>query len=252
MITEGVTVRVEPAPGTSVTVVRYDSLTNTSDVRDGSPPVETLLSGMGVSARVTTSCTLPVRAGFGLSAAAVSAVAVAADALFDLGLTPAQCAAAAHAAEIEHRTGLGDVAAVQGGGRDWRATAGIRAPVKRDFDISSPLAACSFGDLPSPGVLRSPGHMARVVRAFPGRAPGSPVDLLLLSRRFAEASGLITPAVRAALVACDRAGIPASMTMLGNGVFALGPGARQVLSRFGTTHSLHMAAGGVRLLEVRR
>jgi pantoate kinase len=69
-------------------------------------------------------------------------------------------------------------------------------------------------------------------------------DFFRLSRVFAEKSGCITPRVREGLAACDRAGIPASMTMLGEGVFARGEGARGVLAPFGEILTLEVSDAG--------
>ena len=91
--------------------------------------------------------------------------------------------------------------------------------------------------------------MARVRSAFPVAEPLDLAGLVQVSRDFADASGLETVRVGAALAACDDAGVPASMTMLGDGVFAIGPGAEDALARFGRVRRLHVAAGGFRLLE---
>jgi pantoate kinase len=94
--------------------------------------------------------------------------------------------------------------------------------------------------------------MERIDGAFPGRCPGDIEDLFGLSRSFAEASGLITPRVREILSACDRAGVRASMTMLGEGVFALGEAASPVLSSFGRVFRLRVAGRGFSRGEVIR
>jgi pantoate kinase len=92
--------------------------------------------------------------------------------------------------------------------------------------------------------------MERVNRAFPGSCPGSIDELITLSREFAEKSGLITPDVRLALDLCDAAGVPASMTMLGNGIFAIGDDILPVLSGFPGFFSLEVATNGPCLLKV--
>jgi pantoate kinase len=94
--------------------------------------------------------------------------------------------------------------------------------------------------------------MARIDRAFPGRCPRDIGDFFRLSRSFADASGLVTPRVGAVLAACDRAGVPASMTMLGEGVFALGEEAAGVLAPFGKVHRLRVADRGFTPAEVAR
>ena len=253
VIGEGVTTTIWPSDDTEVTVERRDPvLRNVIEVFHASPPIRYLLSRMGVTARVKTVCSLPIGAGFGLSAAALLSTATAANALFRLSLGATECGALAHEAEILHKTGLGDIAACMGGGRDCRKGAGIMAEIKREHDSPASLCAVVFGPLPSPEVLGSPGAMARVVRAFPGRCPGDIADFFRLSRKFTEESGLATPQVLSALGACDDAGIPSTMTMLGNGVFASGDGAFPLLSRLGEAFLLHPADEGVRLLEVGR
>jgi pantoate kinase len=87
-----------------------------------------------------------------------------------------------------------------------------------------------------------------VSRAFPGTCPGTIEELIDLSRKFAEESGLITPEVRHALDLCDQAEVRASMTMLGNGIFAAGENAFPVLSGLSPVFSLRVATSGPRLL----
>lgn len=252
VIREGVTTTVRPADAVEISVERRDPVTGAVlDVLTSAPPVEYLLGHMGVTARVKTECTLPIGAGFGLSAAALLSTATAVNELFSLFLSPFECGELAHEAEIVHKTGLGDVAACMGGGRDCRKGAGIRAEIDRNYDIPDTLCAVVFGPLPSPRVLGSPDAMDRVIRAFPGRCPRDTGDFFRLARKFAIESGLATTEVLHALTACDEAGIPATMTMLGNGVFACGKKAYQVLSSLGDTFVLHPAETGVCLVEAR-
>jgi pantoate kinase len=253
VIQEGVTTTLWPADATEITVERRDPVSRQIiEVLRTSPPITYLLERLAVTASVRTECSLPIGAGFGLSAAALLSTATAANALFNLSLTTQECGAYAHEAEIVHRTGLGDIAACMGGGRDCRRGAGTGADIERTWDLHAPLCAVVFGALPSPQVLGSLEAMARVTRAYPGRCPTDALDFFRLSRRFAEESGLLTPQVLGALSACDHAGVPATMTMLGNGIFACGEGAFNLLSRMGEAFLLHPAEGGVHLLEVGR
>jgi pantoate kinase len=249
VISEGVTACAEPGERTFVVIRRLDRDNRLIEQSTGSPPVEYALAGLGVQARITTSCRLPIGAGFGMSAAALLASITAADHLLGLGLHREEIAARAHEAEVVHRTGLGDVAACQGGGFDVRKQPGIHAEIARMFPADCKLCALSFGPIPTPSVLDSPDAMARVAAAFPEGYPASVADLFRLSRRFTERSGLITGDVRAVLEACDEDGVPASMTMLGNGVFACGDRARGTLARFGEVYEFTVARAGVHLLE---
>jgi pantoate kinase len=231
VISEGVRSTVEEARETSIRVVRQGHATA------GSPPVEYALERLGVAARVTTECRLPIGAGFGLSAAALLAT-----------LSADEVAAYAHEAEVLHRTGLGDVAASRAGGVVCRTGAGIHAEITRIYP-EEPLYAVSLGALPTASVLSSDEAMARIAAAYPDRCPRDLPDFCRLSRGFAERSGLVAPEVRRVLDACDAAGVPASMTMLGNGVFACGKAAERVLSGLGEVYTLHVAHRGAYLIE---
>jgi pantoate kinase len=149
-----------------------------------------------------------------------------------------------------HHTGLGDVAACQGGGRDFREGAGISAPITRYFDTREPIFALHFGPLPSSEVLSSPEALRRVAGAYPGGIPDTPRRFFELSRAFAENSGLITPEVGEVLAHCKQEGVPASMTMLGNGVFSLGVRGGEIFSGYDEVYELRLAETGPRITGI--
>jgi pantoate kinase len=251
VIGDGVEAVVSSATTTSVTIHRVSRGGAILELYEGSPPLEYALDRLGLHARVVTRCRLPIGAGFGCSAAALLATLSAASALFSLELSREEIAELAHEAEVVHRTGLGDVAALQGGGLVCRSGPGIHAGITRLHSDNGPLMALSFGPLPTPAVLGSAEAMARVTEAFPGRCPRDIADFLSLSRSFSEKSGLITPLVRQALAGCDRRGVPASMTMLGEGVFACGTEAEEALLPFGTPFPLTISPHGFTSAEVK-
>jgi len=247
VIGEGVTVEAVPSAYPHVGIcVRGPNGTVTRT--EGSPPVEYLMERLGVSADLTTFCSLPIGAGFGLSAAVLLASGTALSALFRLGLSRATIATIAHEIEVHFRTGLGDVAAEQGGGVVVRRTPGIAGEILR-HRTGDTLFAVSFGPILTRTVLDSDEVMARVQSAFPRSEPSDPESLVRTSRAFAEASGLVDRRVRAVLEACDGAGVPASMTMLGEGVFAVGTDAPGVLASFGPVYRLPVAIRGFCLLD---
>ncbi len=84
--------------------------------------------------------------------------------------------------------------------------------------------------------------MERVSSAFPKTTPENVEDFFLLSRHFAEQSGLMTREVKKVIRRCDAAGVPSGMTMLGNGVFAYGRKARDVLLPFGHVYEFHVVS----------
>jgi pantoate kinase len=251
VISEGVTSTVTLAGSTSVSVNRKDETGNLICHSPASPPLEYVLEKLGIAVSVTTECRLPIGAGFGLSAAALLATITAVNRCKKLGLTPHDIAALAHEAEVIHRTGLGDVAACQGGGRVVRSGPGIDAPITRSFDLAEPLYAVSFGPILTPSVLGSREQMDRISAAFPLNPPIDGKDFFRISRLFAETSGLLTGEAGAVIRHCTDNGIPASMTMLGNGVFAYGEKARDILSASGDVYAFTVAKAGVRVVGVR-
>lgn len=249
VISEGVTATVEPSDRTSVCIRRRRYRKSPFEVSRGSALLEHVMENLKVSASVVTECNLPIGAGFGLSAAALLATLTALNRLYDLGMSADDRAQCAHAAEVTHRTGLGDVAACQGGGRVIRCGPGIHGLIERRYDMPEPLFAVSFGPIHTPAVLGSPAQMDRINAAFPKMKPESIEDFFSLSHQFAERSGLITREVREVIRLCDAQGVPSGMTMLGNGVFAYGKRAREVLLPFGQVYELHVSATGARIVE---
>jgi pantoate kinase len=251
VISEGVMATVTPTDFTSVSVNRKDKSGKLVQYSRTSPPLEYILEKIGVTVSVTTECCLPIGAGFGLSAAALLATLTAVNRSNNLGLTPHDIAALAHEAEVVHRTGLGDVAACQGGGRVVRSGPGIDAAITRSFDLPEPLYAVSFGPISTPTVLGSREQMECVGAAFPPGPPENAGDFFKISRQFAENSGLLTKEAGAVIRQCADNNVPASMTMLGNGVFAYGRKARDVLSASGDVYAFTVAKAGTRIVWVR-
>lgn len=250
VISEGVTAHVTRAGSCEIVVRRADEKGNILCEVSRSPPLAYLMERLSVTVRIETVCHLPISAGFGLSAASLVASALAINSLCDLGLSREECFTIAHEAEIVHHSGLGDVAACQGGGRDFREGAGIYAPITRYFDIREPLFALHFGPLPSSNVLSSPEALRRVARAYPGGIPDSPNRFFDLSRAFARNSGLLTPEVSDILAHCEQEGVPASMTMLGNGVFSLGLRGGEIFSAYDGVYELRLAETGPRITGI--
>jgi pantoate kinase len=251
VISEGVKARVTPADSTSVSVNRKEKAGNLVHYSHTSPPLEYVLEKIGITASVTTECRLPIGAGFGLSAAALLATLTAVNQSESLGLTPHDIAALAHEAEVVHRTGLGDVAACQDGGRVVRSGPGIDGTITRSFDLPELLYAVSFGPISTPTVLGSREQMERVAAAFPPGPPEDARDFFRISRQFAESSGLLTREAAAVIQRCADNNVPASMTMLGNGVFAYGQKAWDLLSASGDVYAFSVAKAGARIIGVR-
>ncbi|HUH78722.1 MAG TPA: pantoate kinase [Methanoregula sp.] len=250
VITEGVTATVTPAGETSIRIIRNLVGHQGREEIPGSPLLSSVIGKLGVTARVVTECRLPIGSGFGLSAAALLATLTALDRLFALGLSRHDIAACAHEAEVLHRTGLGDVAASQGGGFVIRRSPGIDGLIERQTAWDGQLCSVSFGPIHTPTVLGTEEKMRQVASAFPASEPSGLPDFFALCREFDRDCGLVTPEVSRVLEACDRAGVQAAMTMLGNGVFACGPKAAPVLGRFGEVYGFRVARTGALITEV--
>jgi pantoate kinase len=91
--------------------------------------------------------------------------------------------------------------------------------------------------------------MERITSAFPETIPETIEDFFLFSRQFSERSGLITREVKTITRLCDTAGVPSGMTMLGNGIFAYGRKAHNLLMLFGHVYEFHVADSGAHIVE---
>lgn len=249
VITEGVTSTVALTKTPTVEIRHRATDRTVTAISAESPPLTSLMERLEVTASVTTECHLPIGAGFGLSAAALLATATALNHFFTIGLTPRDIACYSHEIEVEHRTGLGDVAAAQAGGRVIRQGPGIDARIERFFDLPEPLYSISFGPIHTPTVLGSPARMKQVTSAFPSSTPSDARDFFTLSKQFAERSGLITDPVKKVFKICEQKNVPAGMTMLGDGVFAYGNKARDLLSPFGEVYEFRVSPTGPKIVE---
>ena len=235
----GVKVAMKPAAKTAITIKGGEA----------DPAFLTeAINALGINAEVYAEAELPIGAGFGMSAACLLAAAAAANRLFDLGMSSRDIVSFAHKFEVEHGTGLGDAAASAAGGVDFRTAPGIDGVSKR-IPSDEMIYAVSLGGIATPDVIGSADAMQQVKNAYPDTVPETLADVFTLSRSFAEKSSLITGKVRTLLNACDAAGILASMTMLGEGVFACGSRAPEVLGQFGHVYAFPVSKTGPVILE---
>ena len=248
VISAGVTATVQRSDEASIRVSQVAPTGEKVTIARESPLLSSVISELGITASVVTECTLPIGAGFGLSAAALLATLTATNRLYELQMTERQIAQIAHNAEVTHRTGLGDVAACQDGGWVVRDGPGVDAAIDRRFDQETPIVAISFGPIHTPTVLGSREQMDRVSAAFPLQSPKTLHEFFQISRQFAQDSGLTTRNVNEVLEHCAEHGIPASMTMLGDGVFACGHDAGALLSHYGRVYECTIACQGARIL----
>lgn len=199
---------------------------------------------------------LPVSQGFGVSSAAALSTTLALDDALGLGYPREELVALAHVAEVECGTGLGDVVPASQGGMDLRLRPGApgHADVRR-YEVRRELLLAVIGpEMLTRSVIRDPAKVAAInrhggacVEEF-ARDPTLP-RLFDLGNRFAEATGLASPAVLEVVRASRMFG-RAAMAMLGNSVFA--EAGREELAtlyrKFGTLMRCEVDNEGARVL----
>ncbi len=176
---------------------------------------------------------LPLGCGFGLSGAAALATAYALNALIKLRKDNEELAMVAHVAEVENRTGLGDVCSQYHGGCLVKLTEG--APLHADkLPIpEQPIYYRYFGPIQTSEVLRDTEQTKRINRAADTtlailkklrRTQSNPelfTECFAVAKQFSVDSGLLSDTrVINTIAQIEAAGGAASMIMLGNGVFS--------------------------------
>ena len=186
--------------------------------------------------KVDLTSPLPLGCGFGLSGAASLATAYALNELLHLGKDAETLAMVAHVAEVENRTGLGDVCSQYHGG--WLVKLKEGAPLVADrLPITErPIYYRYFGPIQTSTVLGNREQTIRINRA--ADAALSVLQTLTsskshtglfnacfeVSKRFSVESGLLSDArVIETIEQIEAEGGVASMIMLGNGVFSTHP-----------------------------
>jgi len=216
-LADGVTVRLEPGDGVQL---------------NGDPcdleAVARVLDALRSTAHVVVETELPLSAGFGVSGAAALGTALAANAVFDHGLSENELVTIAHGAEVQAGTGLGDVVAQARGGFPVRLEPGAPAHGAMDgIPATREVEYLARDELRTADVLT--GDTEAITEA--GRQALSALvaeptvsTFMRVSREFARETGLLLPEVRDGIREVAETGGEASMAMLGETVFALDTG----------------------------
>ena len=194
--------------------------------------------------RVDLTSPLPLGCGFGLSGAAALATAYALNEFLSLRKDTESLAMVAHVAEVENRTGLGDVCSQYHGGCLVKLKEGAPLVADRLPIAEQPIYYRYFGPIQTSEVLRNPEQTLRINHAADvalntlrtlTRASSS-AELFnacfAVSKQFSVESGLLRDArVIDTISQIEAEGGVASMIMLGNGVFSTHPFAGAVKTR---------------------
>ena len=218
-LSRGVTVRVEPAAESVVTL-------------DGDEvamaPVANVLRALDVTAAVHAESELPLGAGFGVSGAMALGTALAANTVFSCRRSENELVTVAHEAEVRAGTGLGDVVAQARGGLPIRIDPGAPGHGRMDGIPARPhVEYVTFGGLSTADIL---GGDTSTLTAAGETALSALLEeptverFLAESRRFARDADLLTDRVEVAIADVRDAGGDAAMAMLGETVFAVGTG----------------------------
>ncbi|MEN4007273.1 MAG: pantoate kinase [Methanobacteriaceae archaeon] len=174
---------------------------------------------------------VPVGAGFGTSAAFALGTVFGLSNLLNLPLTFNRAAQIAHIAEVEMKSGLGDVIGEISGGMVLRlkeGAPGIGITDKLLLDPSEDFFVISkcLGEINTADIIEDPVHKEKI--NFMGQnllfkliKNPKPENLMNLSRKFAEKTGLISSEVSEIMKVLEDETIGASMAMLGNTAFAI-------------------------------
>jgi pantoate kinase len=214
-----------------------------------------LIGDTPLKVTVNTMLDLPVSQGFGMSAAsALSSTLALADLL---NLPKEDAIKAAHYAEVQLHTGLGDVIASSFGGIEIRRKAGLppwgmleHIPGKYDIVLCVIGKKIETRNILTDSVKSS--EIASYGRYCTKKLLEKPSleHLFSLAWEFTQKINLADPTVLQAIETANKHGM-ASMCMLGNSVFAVGdrPMLCKILSVFGKVFSCTVDERGARVLQ---
>ena len=189
-----------------------------------------------VGIKVDITSPLPLGCGFGLSGAAALATAYALNERLILHKDTEKLAMTAHIAEVENRTGLGDVCSQYHGGYLVKLKEGAPLTADRLPIAEQPIYYRYFGPIQTSEVLGNREQTIRINRAadvalstlqtLTSTKPNADLfnACFAVSKQFSVESGLLSDArVIDTIASIETEGGVASMIMLGNGVFSTHP-----------------------------
>lgn len=223
------------------------------------PTIESIVSKLAtVPCSIRSTSDVPIGAGFGASGAGALSTAFALNRALSLGMTTDQLVEIAHIAEVENRTGLGDVVAQSVGGVVIRRNTGASARLERIRTDEKDVFWVVFGKIATEDVLSDENAVERINSIGRGslrellRRP-TLENFMNQSKRFAVETGLASDAVADAVCAVEAVGGMASQAMLGDAIFAIDPDGRSdairsALSEFGSVGGSRISFRGARLI----
>lgn len=178
------------------------------------------------SVRIQIKTKLPLGCGFGLSGASALAAAYSANSLLKLNRSARQLAVAAHTAEVECKTGLGDVTNQYFGGLCLKLKPSSHFIVEK-LPVTNDHVYCRhFGRLSTKSIITNPEMKKKINEAASEalKKISKKSDfgtLIRISKKFASESGLLRDKKTIDMIkSIEKEKGNASMIMLGNAVFS--------------------------------
>jgi len=189
------------------------------------------LTGTKFSLTINHNFDVPMGTGFGTSGAGALSLSLALNEALKLDLSNLEASQIAHEAEIVNKTGLGTVIAETFGGLEVRlkpGAPGVGRIMEIPFRPDQVVFAATFGPISTTHVLSTPWMRARIngnahELLWSLMSKPSSAGFVRLSRSFSDGIGLATHRVNSLLSVFDSLDIPASMLMMGEGVFSILP-----------------------------
>ena len=216
--------------------------------------IQKLIGSSPLKIHVNTQLDLPIGQGFGMSAAGALSAALALTKI--LNIPTEKALAAAHFAEVNLHTGLGDAIGSSFGGIEIRREAGLPPWGSIEHIPGSYQVVLCIVDkeIPTHTILTNPSQMEKIKyfgQLCINKIVETPtVEMFFnLSKWFAQQTGLLSPKVSSALDAVRDFG-QASQCMLGNSIFAIGNTDQliQCLSIFGSIYVGSVDIQGARVI----
>jgi pantoate kinase len=230
---KGVITKVKITDGSGVKI----KINGKSDARNASITDKTLeilkkgfdLDGMNI--KIEHDVQVPIGAGFGTSAAFALGASIGISKILKLPLTFNKAAQIAHLAEVEMKSGLGDVIGEISGGivlriKEGAPGVGITDKIVLENPEELFVISKTFGEINTADIIEDPYHKKKINEM--GRNllqelinDPQPRKFMELSRKFAENTGFMSSEVKETVEILESETIGASMAMLGSTAFAL-------------------------------
>ncbi|MHA1924026.1 MAG: pantoate kinase [Candidatus Heimdallarchaeota archaeon] len=173
---------------------------------------------------------LPMQAGFGSSGAGALGTAFSLNEIFSTSKTREDLGQIAHKAEVECKSGLGDVIAQMQAGGEMRVqpgAPGIGQIKKLDWPLDNKILSIYLGKMSTKKIITSPQHIEKInevsVNLLEKLEENPSVDLFVeLSYQFAKETNLMNERVEKLVTSLRADGYKASMIMLGESIFVVG------------------------------